>query len=755
MDLGRMKRLHIFFKNVFFHVHRPSLALACGISLALSGSPAGVGGRLRADADANARPLSLEQLKKLIGAQVPDAVVAGEIRQRGINFGALLTRRVLEDMATDGAGPKTLNALRAYLPKSSLRVVTKLEKAVVLIDDTQYGQTGLDGTLQISDLEPGEHVVVVRNRPRYGDAKQRVVLRPNESQEVALTLELNVGSLTVTSNVPGAAVTVRAAGGGLPLTGPFANRELPLGGYTVEVKSPDYQTFRQTVEIGSGQSVAVEAKLEVDQASLMQTLESAQRAFAAKDYRAAIRNAQRVAELAPKDAAALSLLAQGHFRLNEGENFLAVARRAIENGAKLDFPVTVRGEKSAGDYAARLRLTAAELIVEPEDAGRQTRVIPLETLATVQIAGDLRENVFLSVGLQRADSKKSNEINFVYAPEAAGAAKSSQRETLNALWNLEDLLERTANAQKELLKLRPDAKIVRLASAPELTGPAERRTKSARSENEPKEKESAEKKTDDAPDPESVDLNVDKLLKRTPTRKQQAALAKVKMKLAALPPDQRAARIFIDQAIRRAGGVIALNKIKGATYEGVQSELPANVERSATFYWAKGAQYREDIKIGAAPRTTVYDDPEGWERIGSLPPAPLTSDALKQRRIQAKLFGPGLYVQLLENEDRAQRMRTARPDGVEIEIIRITDKDGDAYEVHFNAATLLPEKCVYQISAAGGPLAIEEIFSDFMQVRGIRVPTLQTRSVNGAPTLRLRFKTLEFDKPSASLFKKP
>lgn len=97
---------------------------------------------------------------------------------------------------------KTLRALEPYLPKASVRVITRLDRTIVLVDGKQYGITDTTGILQINDLEPGEHLIETRNRPRYKDGQLRVVLRPRDNQEVVFEPEVNVGTLTITPPHP-------------------------------------------------------------------------------------------------------------------------------------------------------------------------------------------------------------------------------------------------------------------------------------------------------------------------------------------------------------------------------------------------------------------------------------------------------------------------------------------------------------------------------------------------------------------------
>jgi hypothetical protein len=186
----------------------------------------------------NPKPLSLEQIRRLIQNGFPDTALAGEIRDRGIDFSETFDRQTFESLRLLGAQEKTLRALEPYLPKAAVRVVTKLDRTIVLVDGKQYGTTDSTGVLQINDLEPGEHLIEIRNRPRYKDGQLRVVLLPRTNQEVVFEPEINVGTLTITPLTPNLEVTVYNEL--VSLTGIFARRELAPGVYTLQAPNPSH-----------------------------------------------------------------------------------------------------------------------------------------------------------------------------------------------------------------------------------------------------------------------------------------------------------------------------------------------------------------------------------------------------------------------------------------------------------------------------------------------------------------------------------
>lgn len=697
--------------------------------------------------------LTLEQIKGLLANGLPDTALAGEIRDRGITFSDTLSKLVLDDLQGRGAGPKTLRALEAYLPKSSIRVQTRLERTIVLVDDKQYGITGLDGSLQINDLEPGEHTVEVRNRPRYRDTKMTVVLKPNQNQDVALTPDLAIGFLTVNVLTPNAEVQIR--GDFASLSGAFSGREVAPGQYTLEVTSKGYQTLKQTIEIKAGQQLSIPVRLEIDREGLNGILLQAQKAFSSKNYTNAIQLALQVTSLLPTDPGALSILAQASFRLNDTKNFLTYGKAALESGAALEFPFVLRTEKplTATPIILRITSTTASFIGE---TGQILQTLPLETLAAISLKGEIQDEIFLVLSPPRPEGSKKSFDHTLFllhgfsgrAPGPTEETQLSQRDTLNALWNLQSLLQQTSETRKDFLRIAgPEAPLPAGDGTPsptEATLPPE--TPKVKKEPKPREVK-PEDKAKPAADPVE-----------TPPVTSATIPTQPKVEVRTTPETNRAAKILIGLALRNAGTVEKLELIKDARFNGTQSSIRFQSEKADVNYvWVRPNRLREDSRFGNLRGTFVFGGDTAWETVEGQAGESNTPETVRQRRIQAKLFGPGLLQQLKANEAYAQRYTKARQDGTALEVIKVTDSDGDTYEVFFNVKTLLPEKCVYEIpTELGQPLVIEDRFDDFRTIGGILLPFKISRFIGGQQVKVDEFTEVRVnERPNPGVFRKP
>ncbi len=437
-------------------------SLLCWLLVILPLTPAGY-------AQQDTRPLSLEQIKRLIQNEFPDTALAGEIRDRGIDFAATFDRQTLESLRLLGAQEKTLRALEPYLPKASVRVITKLDRTTVFVDGKQYGITDSTGVLQINDLEPGEHLIETRNRPRYKDGQLRVVLRPRDNQEVVFEPEVNVGTLTITPLTPNLEVTVYNELASL--SGTFAKRELAPGIYTLQARSRWHQPITQIIQIKAGQHLTLPIELELDEALLETTILEAQKAFSSKDYTKSVNILLEVLNITPRNLPALNLLAQNYLRLNDTPNFTATAKRILDADGTLDFALLLHTEKKA-PQPVRLQLSRTALTLEWLD-GSETQTFPLENFSRAFIRGDVQSEVFLVLAGARTP-KRIPDLQFSiansYDPRDENPEPQlSQRDKINLLWNIEEVLRFSLEVHREFLAVaatRPSREPARPADQP-------------------------------------------------------------------------------------------------------------------------------------------------------------------------------------------------------------------------------------------------------------------------------------------------
>jgi hypothetical protein len=122
---------------------------------------------------------------------------------------------------------------------------------------------------------------------------------------------------------------------------------------------------------------------------------------------------------------------------------------------------------------------------------------------------------------------------------------------------------------------------------------------------------------------------------------------------------------------------------------------------------------RQDNELPFMKQSVYSDGTSGWiagmQGVQNLPPAVL-------KQIHGEAFR---QIASLALSDRDPNRTVNQPsDGV----LEISSKDGDSVSITVDEKTGLPAKLAYQQTPAEGGTAVEETFSDWRDVDGIRLP---------------------------------
>lgn len=136
------------------------------------------------------------------------------------------------------------------------------------------------GTLPAASLEvePGEHVVVVR-RPGYSEFAKRVTVDAGRVNEVTATLEAVSAVVSVTVDVPGAAIRVDGEPAG---NAPLTNLLLKPGSHDIEARRSGFEPEHNTLLVRAGKDYTVSLHLRPSENADNPVVASADRPTAAQ-----------------------------------------------------------------------------------------------------------------------------------------------------------------------------------------------------------------------------------------------------------------------------------------------------------------------------------------------------------------------------------------------------------------------------------------------------------------------------------------
>ncbi|MGA7907447.1 MAG: protein kinase [Candidatus Sulfotelmatobacter sp.] len=133
----------------------------------------------------------------------------------------------------------------------------------VLLDQVSIGTVQPDGTLNVSTIGPGDHVVELRrDRFKSKQLKKHFVAGAAVSLTAADTaLEAAPAELKITFSPPDAQVTLAKAGQPPAKVASGSTQSLPAGSYTLSARMADGFTRTSTVEVAAGQSKTLDLAL--------------------------------------------------------------------------------------------------------------------------------------------------------------------------------------------------------------------------------------------------------------------------------------------------------------------------------------------------------------------------------------------------------------------------------------------------------------------------------------------------------------
>jgi len=173
---------------------------------------------------------------------------------------------------------------------------------------------------------------------------------------------------------------------------------------------------------------------------------------------------------------------------------------------------------------------------------------------------------------------------------------------------------------------------------------------------------------------------------------------------------------LLDRAQRAVGGAERLlavrDVIQQTEYKFVEGAGGAAATENDR--WISPAYYRQEVTLPSGWLTVYYDGQYGWiaNKQGS---GPLTGDQL--RRVQGDAFR--VFFRLLLSD----RIEGRVLNGVDDNVLEISDAGGQSARLVLNRDSGLPEKLLYETVPLSGPSVwVEEDWADFHDVAGMKLP---------------------------------
>lgn len=282
-------------------------------------------GESSAPVPARRTKITRAQLEQALRGHSQDSVLAEQIRLRGIGFP--VTSPTLDQLASRGAGPGTLAALREQMRVGKLEIQTA-PGTRLLLDGNDLGQAGQDGALQVPEVIEGDHNVTAR-ADGYQEASLSFSLAKDEYKKLNMTLQWAGGYISLGVLPRNAVVNVA---GPRPFTGALTRFQAPPGDYTATFSLDGFRPQTRSFHVAAGETHTETVSLEIDPAVAAALLSGAQDKLASGDVGGAIQDLHKVLNISPADGHAEALLAEASFQNGDSAGFLSAGTQALASG---------------------------------------------------------------------------------------------------------------------------------------------------------------------------------------------------------------------------------------------------------------------------------------------------------------------------------------------------------------------------------------------------------------------------------------
>lgn len=167
-----------------------------------------------------------------------------------------------EPEATSGGQDLAMAGMDIAAKPGRLHLTTK-QWAQVTIDNVPYGVTPLAGTIE---LKPGSHHLVLSNEEFPAPVSIPLIITTDKETRLEVDLMTHFAIVKIRSVKPWAEIFVdQEFKGSTPLSRPII---LSFGTHTIELKNPDYRTWRKEFTVNPGDS-PVEISVDLETSSSM------------------------------------------------------------------------------------------------------------------------------------------------------------------------------------------------------------------------------------------------------------------------------------------------------------------------------------------------------------------------------------------------------------------------------------------------------------------------------------------------------
>jgi len=200
---------------------------------------------------------------------------------------------------------------------------------------------------------------------------------------------------------------------------------------------------------------------------------------------------------------------------------------------------------------------------------------------------------------------------------------------------------------------------------------------------------------------------------------------------------------ILDQVIKAMGSKDAFKSVTNSVIKTQTSVSTPQGEFqiSSTVFHIFPDKVRQEMSMPFGTMVTVFDGEKGWmtspQGTQDLPESQL-------KEVRSELFRSHFHL-FLADDLKARFMGEESLEDKKVDVILISDPAGNQLKMYVDQVTHLPLKESYQGTTMMGPGTVEEIFSDYREVSGVKTPFSITSLANGQKIAETKILEVNFN----------
>jgi hypothetical protein len=307
--------------------------------------------------------------------------------------------------------PNSPNSKAGPINKASmlaeLTITSRPGNCQVILDGKEIGPTNQDGLLNLKDLKPGHHILIVR-KEKYQEANSTLDLIAGQSQVFQANLAPLPGRLSVISTVAGASIEISGMGN---YSDSVSDLRVKPGTYHIRLVKNGYQPLTREVEIKAAEPISLELTLQPLTAN--ELLGQANEFFSKKEFDKVINTCQTLLNSQPNNPQANYLIGNSYYISGRYGDSISYLAKAINSGLTVNIPLKHIHKLILGENLCTGQLSFEKGAISFRSiVGGHDFTVPINKLLELSYEPQKAERLHVVIAIPKGNKEDRKTYNF-------------------------------------------------------------------------------------------------------------------------------------------------------------------------------------------------------------------------------------------------------------------------------------------------------------------------------------------------------